>query len=136
MAKALFVQEEKKACAAAGGRLARLDQVPHPLFGRRHGQDPEVRDAEVRLVDSLPPRLAVAEEFAAKGGLQKPLPRYRHGAPISFEKEVRNLPALRGVREAEAEDTIRLNPEAVELLAFAQIDLPAEGQPQAPGLRR
>jgi len=63
-------------------------------------------------VKPLPPGLLVCKELAAKGGLQKPLSRYRHGAPIGFEKEVRNLPALRGVREAEAEDTIRLNPSA------------------------
>lgn len=87
-------------------------------------------------MESLPPRLAVAEEFAAKGGLPEPLPLYGHGASVSFEEEVRDLPAFRLVREAEAEDSIRLDPQAMELLAHAQLDLPAEGQAQSPRLRR
>jgi len=81
-------------------------------------------------VKSLPPRLLVCKELAVKGGLPKPLPGNRYGAPISFEKEVRNLPAFRCVREAEAEDTIRLNPEGVELLAFAHIDPPERCLPK------
>jgi hypothetical protein len=134
-AKLSLIRKEEEPRAATE-RAARSYQVSHPLLARCHGEDPEVRDAEVRLVESLPPCLVVCEELAAKGGLQRPLPRYRHSAPVSFEEEVRNLPALQGVREAEAEDSIRLDPETVELLALANFDLPAEGQAKAPGLWR
>lgn len=108
----------------------------HPLPARRDGEDPEVRDAEVRLVEPPPPRCLVGEELATKGGLSEPSPGDRHGAPVSFEEEVRNLPALRCIREAEAEDPIRLNPEAVGFTLDADLDLPSEGQAQVPGRPR
>jgi hypothetical protein len=43
---------------------------------------------------------------------------------------------LRLAREAQTEDPIRLHPEAMELVTLAHLNLPAEGQPQAPGRLR
>ena len=108
----------------------------HPLLARRHGEDPEVRDAKVRPVKALPPGLPVAEELSPEGGLLKALPHNGHRTAICFEEEVGTLPTLRLAVVVEAEYPIRLDPEAVEFLALAHLDLPAEGQAQPPGLRR
>src|ERR1700730_12342164 len=107
--------------------------MPHPLRTRRDGQDPDVRDAKVGRVKALPPGLPVAEELAPEGGLVETLPRNRHGAPVGFEEEVCESAVLRRSGEADPECAIRFAPDAVELSALADLNLPAEGQPQAPG---
>src|ERR1700687_5616674 len=45
-----LVTREKEDPPTAPERPARGNQVPHSLLARRHGEDPEVRDAEVRSV--------------------------------------------------------------------------------------
>src|SRR6185295_4123930 len=85
--EALLVCKEVETRAASQERVTSLYKTFHPLPARRHGQDPEVRYAEVRLVESLPPYLPVAEELAEKAGLREPLPRDRHGAAVGFKEE-------------------------------------------------
>ena len=72
----LIGEEEQPHCATE--RVAGIDYMAHPLRVRRHGEDPEVWDAEMGPMDSLPPGLAVAEELAPEGGLVEPLPRDWH----------------------------------------------------------
>src|ERR1700674_349896 len=122
-----FLCGEKKEPRAAGERPALHHEVPPPLLARRHGEDPEVRDAEVPPVKALPPGLPVSEELAPEGGLIEPLPRDRHGAPVSFEEEVGAPSLLRRAGEPQTEDPIRFYPEAVELAALLDLYLPAEG---------
>lgn len=108
----------------------------HPLSARRHGEDPEVRDAEVRPLDSLPPCLLIAKELPEKARLPEALPHDGHRAPVGFEEEEGALPVLWRAVELKAEDPIRLHSQAVEPAVPADIDLPAEGQAQAPGSLR
>lgn len=114
----------------------RLPGASHPLLARGHSEDPEVRDAEVGLVVSLPPCLLVADELAQEARLREPIPRDRHGAPVGFEEEECVPPVLRRVLEAKAEDPIGFHSQAVRLAAMADLDLPAEGQAQPPGFCR
>lgn len=93
VAKRLSVCKEKKTLAS-GERPASSYQVPHPLPRRRDRENPEVRGAEVCLVKSLPPSLAVAEEFSEEGGLCQAFPHDRHRTAIRFEEEVRSPTVL------------------------------------------
>src|ERR1700687_1671330 len=122
-----LVTREKEDPPTAPERPARGNQVPHSLLARRHGEDPEVRDAEVRSVKPLPPRLPVGEELAPERGLREALACNRHGAAVSFKEEVPKPPMIRLPRESQAEDPIRLHPEAVELAALLDLNLPPEG---------
>ena len=121
-AQTLLVREEKEA-RAAGKRPACCHEVPHPLPARRDCEYPEVRDAEVRLVEPPPPYLPVAHELAEKARLSESLPRDRHRAPVGFEEEERMPPVPRLSLEAQAEDFIRLDPQAVELAPLTDLDL-------------
>lgn len=129
------VGEEEQAGAAAHERLARLLKMLHPLPARRHGEDPEVRYTEVRLVESLSPRLLIRQELPEKARLPKALPHDRHRTAIRFEEEVRVPPGLQCPLELKPEDPIGLHAQAVRLPALADLDLPAEREAQAPGLR-
>jgi hypothetical protein len=131
----LLVGKEEQA-PTAPERPARGKQMPPPLLARRHGEDPEVRDAEVGSVKALPPGLPVTEELAPEGGLVEAPAHNRHGAAVSFKEEVRQPPMIRLPLEAQAENPIRLYPEAMELAALVDFDLPAERQTQAPGCFR
>jgi hypothetical protein len=124
--KSPLVREEEEPLAPAD-RPAGGDEVPHPLLARRHREDSEVRDVEVRSVNSVPPSLPVAEELAPEGGLVETLSRDWHRAAVSFEEEVGAPPMLRRAGEAEAKNPIRFHSEAVELAALLDLDLPAEG---------
>lgn len=128
MAQALLVCKEEKSRTAAYESPTRGHEVPHPLLARRHGQDPEVREAKVRLVDSPPPGLLVGEELAEKASLRESLPHNRHRTPVGFEEEEGAVPPLRFALEAQAEDPIRLHAQAVRLATVADLDLPAEGK--------
>jgi hypothetical protein len=135
MAKSIEVLEEEEARASANERPACGHKVLNSLSARRHRKDPEVWDAEVRGVEPLTPSLLVGQEFADKGGLGQALPRDRHRAPVGFKEEVGASPVHWRSVELQAEDTIRLKPQTVELPVLADLDLPAERQAQAPGLR-
>jgi hypothetical protein len=132
MAKVLLAREEKEP-GPAEERVASVYKIPDPLLARGHGEDPEVRDAEVPSVKALPPGLAVAEELAPEGGLLKALPHNGHRTAIGFEEKVGAALVLWRTGEAEPEDAIRLSTEAVELLALSHFDLPTERQAQSPG---
>ena len=124
-AESFPVREEKDSSAAPEHPTCR-NQVLYPLPGRRHGQDPEVRDAKIPPVDSLPPRLLVAEELPEKAGLDEAPSCDWHCAAVGFEKEVGTVLAFRLTLEAKPEDPIRLHAQAVGLAAVADLDLPAE----------
>lgn len=105
----LSIREEEEARAAAPERSARLHKMLHPLSVRRHGEDPKVRYAEVGPLNSLPPRLLVADELAGKARLPEALPRYRHRASVGFEEEVGTAPVLWRSVELKPEDPIWLH---------------------------
>jgi hypothetical protein len=96
------LSEEEEPRAAAGEGPARLDEVLHPLPARRHGQDPEVRDAEVALVKPLPSCPLVREELAEKARLRESPSRDRHRASVGFEEEEGAVPAFRLILEVKA----------------------------------
>lgn len=127
-AKSLPVREKEEAPTAARERPACSHQVLHALPGRRHGQDPEVRDTEMHPVESLPPRLLVAEELTEEAGLAQPLSHDRHRTPIRFEEEEGAPTVLWCALEAETEDAIGLDSQTVGLALRANLDLPAEGK--------
>lgn len=135
-AKRSLIPEEEEARSAAPERSASLHEMLHPLPVRRHGEDPKVRYAEVRPVDSLAPCLLIAEELSEKAGLRESLPPDRHCAPVGFEEEKRMPSVLRPTLVAKPEDLIRFHAQVVRLPIMADIDLPAEGEAQAPGRLR
>jgi len=83
-AKPPSIGEKEEARGATGESPARFNQVPHPPPARHVSQDPEVRQAEVLLVKSPPPRLLIGEELSEEAGLAEPFPHDRHRTAVGF----------------------------------------------------